>query len=629
MYIESFEIKNFKGIKSVKIDVPNPGKNSIVSLIGLNESGKTTILEAISKFVSGDDSISVLYDPALKENAAGVKNNQEDAYQFVPKGRKANFTDNIEISAKLKLNDSDIDKLASELKTVTINRETFPKSITIERAFNFKNSTYEGFKNLWTIRFDAKVGTQRKFRTVSHFSNKEAWLEVVNAIIPRLPRICYFPTFLFDFPKRIYLVEHSNENEQNKLYRQVIQDVLDSEGSGLKIDEHIVKRLRPETEVDTPWSALWLKFTKRDEKQQVEAVLNQMGAHISKTVFGSWDQIFGRKLKNKRIEVKIDIDDENDHLPYLEFVIFDGPTKYYLHERSLGFRWFFSFLLFTEFRAARKNQTSTIFLFDEPASNLHAKAQLQLLSGFNKITGDNASIIYSTHSLYLIEPRYLETAYIIDNKALDFESEDVELEFENRETDVIATKYKSFVGQYPDRGSYYQPVFDKLNSVNSPIMLPDDVVIMEGKTDFYFVNYFQNKYGIDGLSVFPGAGASTSDVLISLALGFGRNFLVLADDDVAGRKSIKKYKSEYYIADHAITYADLDETYKNYKLESFFSTKTQEDIKAHFGVSRVKKKHVAMFFQEHGNTLTYELDDETKDAVSKMLNLVLLKLKNT
>jgi len=103
MYIESFEIKNFKGIKSVKIDVPNPGKNSIVSLIGLNESGKTTILEAISKFVSGDDSISVLYDPALKENAAGVKNNQEDAYQFVPKGRKANFTDNIEISAKLKL----------------------------------------------------------------------------------------------------------------------------------------------------------------------------------------------------------------------------------------------------------------------------------------------------------------------------------------------------------------------------------------------------------------------------------------------------------------------------------------------------------------------------------------------
>ena len=66
--------------------------------------------------------------------------------------------------------------------------------------------------------------------------------------------------------------------------------------------------------------------------------------------------------------------------------------------------------------------------------------------------------------------------------------------------------------------------------------MPNDVLIMEGKTDFYFMNYFQKKYDIKNVSVFPGSGATSSDVLISLSLGFGRNFLVLSDDDKAGRE---------------------------------------------------------------------------------------------
>ena len=55
MRISSFEIKNFKGISQCKIELEVAElRNLIITLIGLNESGKTTILEALANFVSQD-----------------------------------------------------------------------------------------------------------------------------------------------------------------------------------------------------------------------------------------------------------------------------------------------------------------------------------------------------------------------------------------------------------------------------------------------------------------------------------------------------------------------------------------------------------------------------------------------
>ena len=46
MKFESIEVKNFKGIKHLKLKFGN--EKRIYTLIGLNESGKSTILEAIN-----------------------------------------------------------------------------------------------------------------------------------------------------------------------------------------------------------------------------------------------------------------------------------------------------------------------------------------------------------------------------------------------------------------------------------------------------------------------------------------------------------------------------------------------------------------------------------------------------
>ncbi len=45
-----FEVWNFKGIEHIKLDFSSSPNSNIYTLVGLNESGKTTILEAINFF---------------------------------------------------------------------------------------------------------------------------------------------------------------------------------------------------------------------------------------------------------------------------------------------------------------------------------------------------------------------------------------------------------------------------------------------------------------------------------------------------------------------------------------------------------------------------------------------------
>ena len=50
MHYSSFRIQNFKGIKDTTIKLSDQSRMGVFAFVGLNESGKTTILEAIHSF---------------------------------------------------------------------------------------------------------------------------------------------------------------------------------------------------------------------------------------------------------------------------------------------------------------------------------------------------------------------------------------------------------------------------------------------------------------------------------------------------------------------------------------------------------------------------------------------------
>jgi len=51
MQFDYFRIRNFKGIRELSIHFDHSPSSPVITLVGLNESGKTTILEALSFFM--------------------------------------------------------------------------------------------------------------------------------------------------------------------------------------------------------------------------------------------------------------------------------------------------------------------------------------------------------------------------------------------------------------------------------------------------------------------------------------------------------------------------------------------------------------------------------------------------
>ena len=112
----------------------------------------------------------------------------------------------------------------------------------------------------------------------------------------------------------------------------------------------------------------------------LESSLNLMEDKLNDEILRRWNKIFNT-TRMKEIEIQHKYEDDNDGIRrhYIMLKIKQGTGDYLIDERSLGFRWFFSLLIFTVFRKSRPNELGeTLFLLDEPASNLHQNSQQKL-----------------------------------------------------------------------------------------------------------------------------------------------------------------------------------------------------------------------------------------------------------
>ena len=597
MLLEKLEIENFKGIKNATVEIATEAPGNIITLIGLNESGKTTVLEAISNFVSVDEETSSIVQTVASE---------QRPIDLIPKAKKSNFTGEISIRAHLRLDDDDVDALALFLKRSTgvhLIKDKCPRTLTARRVLKFEDSDLRIAETRWGFNpvFKKKTGTI-EYTAEARNKHSDVWSAATRFCGTRFPKIVYFPTFLFSVPEKIYLedIEGWGSEEDraiNQYFRQVLQDVADSLDDDVDIHRHIVERVARKRESFSNPLEFIAKFWGLDEATQIRAVVNRLSGAITKTVFGAWNEIFEHGISDKSVRIEWGVDAEKGNVPYLQLLIYDGEQSYAVHERSLGFRWFFTFLLFTQFRKSRRGERSTIFLFDEPASNLHARAQTKLLESFGKTATDDQFIIYSTHSHYMIEPMWLEKAYIVENKGIDFESEEAGTRFESRETDVQLTRYRHFVGQNPDRVSYFQPALDALKFSFGPLAPGKFVLVVEGKYDFHPLSYFQKRLGLmKEITIVPAPSASEAGTLISLLRGLGSKFVVLLDDDVEGRRSASKYRDHHLLGeDQIMTLGELDEKLSGRAFEALYSKEVNK--KAGGAEKKAKKSQYSLLFQ--------------------------------
>lgn len=596
-----FEFENFKGIEKQRLDLTKSSGSNIFTLVGLNESGKTTILEAINFFVFKPENLD-----DLKLDSYTI----HDIHDLIPINKRDNFNGIIKIEVGIELDGDDL----SEIKSYAQKHMNFIISELSERfsysqLYFFSNSKHvpEKNKTIWTFRASGKT---KKGRITKQISNNELQKIHKEIIIKNIPSILYFPNFLFEFPGKIFLNPDISDSRY-LFYQKVIQDVLDSLNNDTKISEHLINRI---------------ESTDFNEKRNLTSLLNKMERKLTSVIFGSWNEIFTKNIGNK--EIKLDHGHDEVDGPFLEIYIRDEDDTYKINERSLGFRWFFVYILLTQFRALGKARKKAFFLFDEPASNLHPAAQSQLLKSFENLP----NVLYTTHSHYLINPKWLESTFIVKNKSIDYNNE---ANYLPKNTNITILKYREFVSKFPNQTSYLQPILEILDYKASNLELVPKIVITEGKNDFYTYCLLKNKYfpELSEIKFVPGTSAGNLECLISLYLGWGAEFLVLLDSDDQGKKEKKRYLDLYgsHLKDIILTYEDINPEWKDVETEDLFSDEDKLTI------TKIKNPELKKFDKKAFNRTLIELfvtesefkiDDVTKQNFLKVFKQISKKILN-
>ncbi|MCD9115920.1 AAA family ATPase [Pseudomonas bijieensis] len=589
--ILDFEIKNYKGIVSTRIELSGKIDTPIVMLIGLNESGKTTILEAISQFVSSDKSVSSLY-------TFSPENNKE--FTFIPASQKGSFKGVVSVAATVQLDETEImaiEKLAETLG-FEVDVEALSKKFRIAKEINFANDPKGESGGSLGLELNVKLPGDEEFEPFAYPDNPEVdmWARIAELVVEGVPTVAYFPTFLINVPEEIELAPFQGESYEQRHYREIVEKIIAY--ADHDVEEHINRRIAQYSEKHGPQ---WLDtFYRSHEKSQIDAVFKKVSQALTSEVIGGWWRVFSRETTARRVELQWSVTGADRPTAMVSFAVSNGDSDYKISERSIGFRWFFTFLLLTGFKL-EDSKRKTIYVFDEPAANLHSRAQVELLTYFEKMIGNGDKIIYSTHSHHMVDPRWLSGAYIVENRAAKHDDVDgYDLEFLPAE--IAAIKYKRFLDKYPTRSHHFQPVIERLQYVVPEIVGTSPFVIVEGISDYYAFKAASTTCDITiNFTIVPGVGSSSSGNLLSLLMGRGEKFIVLLDDDKAGREARDRYRKKWLLPDWSvITFADIDATYESWALEALVGQDSFEIAQRTLGLSKLPSKdQYGLFLAEH------------------------------
>ncbi|RZK78657.1 MAG: hypothetical protein EOO85_05760 [Pedobacter sp.] len=597
-----FKIKNFKGIEDLTFNLNKSPDANIFTLVGLNESGKTTLLEALNMFNPNEEGLNALDESSVDENS------------FIPISKRDNFNDTISIIVTLSLEDEDYNKINEYAAEHTgFESLEYRRTLIYYRHYKYENSQFVELDKRWSGFNGVQKGDDTgKIIHIDgvEFANDNTKLATFTRKL--IPSILYYPNFLFDFPSKVFLEASGKPSAKHVFYINLIQDVLNSLENGTNVDTHILARMRSD---------------EKSDRRNLDRLIQKMERKISEVIFDAWNKIFRRKIKDTRIIINSNVDGEN--LPFLEFEIESEDGIYLINERSLGFRWFFIFLLFTQFRPFRKGSPkSIIYLFDEPASNLHSTAQKQLLKSFENLT-ENSKVIYTTHSHHLINPEWLESTYVVKNEGLHLENPEI---FNIKKTKIIIESYRDFATKHPHNTAYFQPILDVLDYAPSDLENIPSCVFLEGKNDFYTLAYFnQVILKKEKLNLAPSTGSGNLDTLISLYIAWGKNFIILLDSDKAGKREKDRYIEKYGILLEGKVFllSDVNAKWDKKALEYLFENNDalKLQVQIYNDTNTLNKTHFNRAIQENLiKKQGFEFSEETKWNFEEILDFLDAKL---
>lgn len=206
-----------------------------------------------------------------------------------------------------------------------------------------------------------------------------------------------------------------------------------------------------------------------------------------------------------------------------------SKRTYSITERSLGFQYFFAFLINKTYLNTISEEKN-LFLLDEPGTSLHPEGARDLIQIFEDIVKED-QIIYTTHNPFLAyrkKPDNLILAVKDDKKG----------------TEILT---KTFTNKY-------QVLRKELGLLLNDSFLVNDInLVVEGNADKYILHYIIHEDDdLDDLTwvhIFSADTASEIIPSVRYLDSLDLRGVVLLDSDAAGKKEIQKPKFKKHILD--------------------------------------------------------------------------------
>ncbi|MBP9773342.1 MAG: AAA family ATPase [Candidatus Peribacteraceae bacterium] len=380
MDLQSLTIKNYRSIKNVSFKISTIDNGRTFCLIGVNESGKSSFLRALSLIDSDHEKVSFPKD-FFNEN------------------------EEINISLKYKLNPNDeklLKKILSEqgfdneallkikIREVDVTTTYDPNQAATRRVFDcikFENKFLEDFTLKEAKPFKKEPqGNQENLDLEKYFEtylSKYFWQHAHFIIF-------WKPDSKHLINEEIDLIAFANNPENISI---PLMNCFELAG----IQTSQIEKIKTDTaEISNLQDKLSDKVT----------------AHLKKV----WPK-HPVKIKFQINNMKLSLLIEDDHVKY------KSKTT---AQRSDGFRQFISFLLTISAENATKQLSNSLLLLDEPETHLHPQAQEYLKEELIKITknDENNIVFFATHSNYMIDKDHIDRCYRVlkqSNKRTELE----------------------------------------------------------------------------------------------------------------------------------------------------------------------------------------------------------------
>jgi len=517
-------------------------EDGVTRLVGKNESGKTAFLEALAKFNYFDPkdqrfSFDKTHDYPRNELKAYERDNPENDHKVI--------TCTFELDEKL------IQTIASDVGDGVFTQTiiTISRNYTGVRIYHDINVNTQAFIENFISKNEIAEEKQAELRACKTIDDLYSHLQADADLKTLAPSL-----------KTSY-IDKSETNWSNKLSGYIVKQYL---APKLPVFWYFDEYFMLPAQISLNKfknKTIDVNFTK-EQYDIASALFSLAGVDINKLVVDNNHEAFISELEatsnsitdqfleywstNNNLEIQFEIQPVGND-KYLNIRIRNTKHRVTLplKNRSKGFIWFFSFLVW--FSKIERHE-NVIILLDEPGLNLHAEAQNDLLRYIDEMLAPKYQVIYTTHSPFMIDPAKLHevrTVYDSNNAKIG-----------SIISDALEEKDKTTL--FPLQAALGYDVAQNL------YISPKNLLV-EGVADLVYLTLISEKlrnkgmtYLNDDITIVPVGGLDKVATFISLLRGNKLNVACLLDTfiDQKGQARMNDLIREKIIKDNNVRFFD-------------------------------------------------------------------------